>query len=106
MIDHAPALALLFSTLPEHLSAAGHLPVLALQRSYGFWGPIISTLKGIGIAASGVGLMVSILIKGSAATNGDRHALAARVAQNVFAGLFLILLGWTIYDGIVAWTGI
>ena len=79
---------------------------LALQGDYGFWGPIIDTLKGIGIAASGVGLVLAILIKGAAATNGDRHALAARVAQNVFAGLFLILLGWTIYDGIVSWTGI
>ena len=91
MIDHAPPV---FATL------------LALQGEYGFWSPIVSTLKGIGIAASGVGLIVAILIKGAAATNGDRHALAARVAQNVFAGLFLILLGWAIYDGIVAWTGI
>lgn len=79
------------------------LTLLALQ-DYGFWSPVISALKGIGMAASGVGLIVAILIKGSAATNGDRHALAARVAQNVFAGLFLIMLGWVIYDRIVAWT--
>ena len=80
------------------------LTLLALQADYGFWSPVISALKGIGIAASGVGLIVAILIKGAAATNGDRHALAARVAQSAFAGLFLILLGWTIYDRIVAWT--
>lgn len=80
------------------------ITLLALQSDYGFWSPVISALKGIGVAASGVGLVVAILIKGSAATNGDRHALAARVAQNVFAGLFLIMLGWVIYDRIVAWT--
>ncbi len=83
----------------------GVLALLALQGDYGFWGPIIGALKAVGVAASGVGLVVAVLIQGAAATNGDRHALAARVAQNVFAGLFLILLGWAIYDGIVAWTG-
>jgi hypothetical protein len=80
------------------------LTLLALQSDYGFWSPVISALKAIGMAAAGVGLIVAILIKGSAATNGDRHALAARVVQNVFAGLFLIMLGWFIYDRIVAWT--
>jgi hypothetical protein len=80
------------------------LTLLALQSDYGFWSPVVSALKAIGMAAAGVGLVVAILIKGSAATNGERHALAARVAQNVFAGLFLIMLGWFIYDRIVAWT--
>jgi hypothetical protein len=78
--------------------------LLAQAGDYGFWGPIIATLRGIGLAAAGVGLMVSILVKGAAATNGDRHALAARVAEGVFAGLFLIMLGWFIYDRIVEWT--
>jgi hypothetical protein len=86
----------------EH--ALPHVLALFLAQDYGFWSPIITALKAIGMAASGVGLMVAILIKGSAATNGDRHALAARVAQNVFAGLFLIMLGWFVYDRIVAWT--
>ena len=80
------------------------LTLLALQSDYGFWSPVISALQGIGMAASGVGLTVAILMKGAAATNSDRHAQAARVAQNVFAGLFLIMLGWVIYDRIVAWT--
>ena len=80
------------------------LTLLALQSDYGFWSPVVGALKAIGTAAAGVGLIVAILIKGSAATNGERHALAARVAQNVFAGLFLIMLGWFIYDRIVAWT--
>lgn len=80
------------------------LTLLALQADYGFWSPVISALKGIGIAASGVGLIVAVLIKAAAAANGDRHALAARVAEGAFAGLFLILLGWAIYDRIVAWT--
>ena len=77
-------------------------PYLA-QGNYGFWGPIISTLRGIGVAVSGVGLMIALLVKGAAATNGDRHALAARVAEGVFAGLFIVLLGWFIYDKMVAW---
>jgi hypothetical protein len=77
---------------------------LAQAGDYGFWGPIIATLRGVGLAAAGVGLVVSILIKGAAATNGDRHAFAARVAEGIFAGLFLIMLGWFIYDRIVEWT--
>lgn len=76
----------------------------ALAQNYGFWAPVINALRAIGMGAAGVGLIVAILIKGSAATNADRHALAAQVAERVFAGLFLILLGWFIYDKIVAWT--
>ncbi len=102
MIDHTLTIALIPATL-EHVAPASVLALLALQ-DYGFWSPVINALKGIGMAASGVGLIVAILIKGSAATNGDRHALAAKVAQNVFVGLFLIMLGWVIYDRIVAWT--
>ena len=80
------------------------LTFLALQGDYGFWSPVIGALKAIGIAASGVGLILAILIKAAAAANDDRHALAARVAERAFAGLFLIMLGWFIYDRIVAWT--
>ena len=81
--------------------------VLALtqQGGYGFWGPLISTLQGIGLAASGVGLVVAILIKGAAGHNSERHGLAAAVAERVFAGLFVILLGTIIYGRIVEWTG-
>ncbi|MGB3635933.1 MAG: hypothetical protein WA982_17990 [Rubrobacteraceae bacterium] len=82
---------------------AGFFPALA-QADYGFFGPMISALRAIGMGAAGVGLMIAILIKGSAATNADRHAMAAQVAERVFGGLFLILLGWFIYDKIVAWT--
>lgn len=78
-------------------------PFLA-QADYGFFGPVIEALRAIGLAASGVGLMIAILIKGAAATNADRHALAAQVAERVFGGLFLILLGWFIYEKLVAWT--
>jgi uncharacterized membrane protein len=77
--------------------------LLALQ-DYGFWSPLVSLLRGIGMAAGGVGLVCAILVKGAAATNSDRHALAARMAEAVFAGLFLVSLGWFIYDRIVAWT--
>jgi hypothetical protein len=78
---------------------------LAQEGGYGFWGPLISTLQGIGLAASGVGLVVAILIKGAAGSNAERHGLAAEVAQRVFAGLFVILLGTIIYGRIVEWTG-
>jgi hypothetical protein len=86
--------------------SAALAPAMALLQSgdYGFWAPIISTLRGIGVALSGVGLMVAILIKGAAGVNGDRHAFAARVAEGVFAGLFIVLLGWFIYDRMVEWT--
>lgn len=80
------------------------LMLIAQAGDYGFWSSIISILRGVGVAISGVGLMVAILIKGAAATNGDRHALAARVAEGVFAGLFIVLLGWFIYDRMVEWT--
>jgi len=87
------------------LQAMPAVPALAQGSEYGFWGPLISTLQGVGLAASGVGLVVAILIKGSAGHNSERHALAATVAERVFAGLFVILLGTIIYGRIVEWTG-
>lgn len=93
----APIMAALMEPIP---------PVLLLQAGsrYGFWDPIISILQGVGLAASGVGLVVAILIKGIAGVNSERHALAFAIAERAFAGLFLVLLGWFIYDRIVAWT--
>lgn len=104
-IDDATLFHVFYSPLPALLPAAVGLvgPFLA-QADYGLFSAVISALRAIGMAAAGVGLMVAILIKGSAATNSDRHVLAAQVAERVFAGLFLILLGWFIYDKIVAWT--
>ena len=78
--------------------------IVVQAGDYGFWSSMISTLRGIGLAVSGVGLMVSILLKGAAGTNRDRHALAARVAEGVFAGMFIVLLGWFIYERMVEWT--
>jgi hypothetical protein len=95
---------LLAAALPEHAAPLRTLAFLAQQGGYGFWSPIIDTLKAVGLAASGAGLTVAILMKGVAATNGDRHALAAKVAEGVFAGLFLCLLGWFLYDRMVEWT--
>ncbi|MDX5895180.1 hypothetical protein [Rubrobacter radiotolerans] len=71
---------------------------------YGFWEPVINILQGVGLAAAGIGLVVAILIKGAAGTNSDRHALAAGIAERAFGGMFLILLGWFIYERIVEWT--
>lgn len=93
---HELVAAFLQSPLPALLAAQAD--------DYGFWGPIISTLRGIGLAASGVGLVVSILIKGAAGTNSDRHALASSAAQRVFAGMFIVLLGSVLYEKIVEWT--
>ena len=84
-------------------------PVLLVVQEagdYGFWGPIISTLRDIGMVASGVGLVIAILIKGAAGTNSGRHALASSVAQRVFAGMFIVLLGTVIYQKIVEWTSL
>lgn len=93
----------LYLQIPAFLSVGLVGPMLA-QADYGFFGPVIEALRAIGMAASGIGLMIAILIKGAAATNADRHALAAQVAERVFGGMFLILLGWFIYEKIVAWT--
>lgn len=79
--------------------------VVVLAQEYGFWGPLISTLQAVGLAASGVGLVVAVLIKGAAGGNAERHGLAATVAERVFAGLFVILLGTIVYGRIVEWTG-
>ena len=103
MIHHLPTF-LLAAALLEHAAPLQTLAFLAQQGGYGFWSPIIGALRAVGLAASGVGLMVAILIKGVAAANGDRHALAAKVAEGVFAGLFLCLLGWFLYDRMVEWT--
>lgn len=102
-------------TLPLMLSIHGAVhylveslaqPMLLLLQpgGYGFWSSIISALRGIGVAAAGVGLMVAILVKGAAANNSDRHATAARITEGVFAGLFVVLLGWFVYDLMVRWT--
>ena len=93
------------SSIVALLRAVPALSALAQGGEYGFWGPLISTLQGIGLAVSGVGLVVAILIKGVAGQNSERHGLAATVAERVFAGLFVILLGTIIYGRIVEWTG-
>jgi hypothetical protein len=85
--------------------AMSAVSALAQGGEYGFWAPLISALQGIGLAASGVGLVVAILIKGAAGQNSERHGLAATLAERVFAGLFVILLGTIIYGRIVEWTG-
>lgn len=103
MIHHELPAILLAATLLEHAAPPRTLALLLLQ-DYGFWSPIISTLRSVGVAASGVGLVVAILIKGAAAANGDRHALAAKVAEGAFAGLFIVLLGWFLYERMVEWT--
>lgn len=78
--------------------------LLQAGSDYGFWQPIIDILQSVGLAAAGVGLVLAILIKGAAGVNAERHSLAASLAERMFAGLFLILLGWFIYDRIVEWT--
>jgi len=85
----------------------GLIAAVAVAQSdgYGFWGPLIATLQGIGLAASGVGLAIALLVKGAAGTNSERHGLAAEIAGRVFAGLFIILLGTVIYGKFVEWTG-
>lgn len=102
----ATLLYALYLQTPTFLSAGlvGVVGPMLAQADYGLFSTVIAALRAIGLGAAGVGLMIAILIKGSAATNSDRHVLAAQVAERVFAGMFLVLLGWFIYDKIVAWT--
>lgn len=93
------------SSITAFVQALSAVLTLAQAGEYGFWEPLISTLQGIGLAASGVGFVVAILVKGVAGTNAERHGLAAELAQRVFAGLFVILLGTIIYGKFVEWTG-
>lgn len=105
-ISDATLFHALYLQVPAFVAAGfmGSFGPFLAQADYGLFSTVVSALRAIGMGAAGVGLTIAMLIKGSAATNADRHALAAQVAERVFAGMFLILLGWFIYDKIVAWT--
>lgn len=88
----------IFALLSEHWA-------LALQGGgYGPWATIIAVLRGLLIAAGGLGLVVGMAVKGAAAGNADRQELGNRLMEGAIVGLFVGLLGETIYDLIVGWT--
>jgi hypothetical protein len=81
------------------------LPLVALQvGEYGPWGTIIDILRGLLIAAGGLGFVLGMAVKGAAAGNADRQELGNRLMEGAIVGLFVGLLGEAIYNLIVGWT--
>ena len=81
------------------------LPIVALQvGGYGPWGTVIDVLRGLLIAAGGLGFVVGMAVKGAAAGNADRQELGNRLMEGAIVGLFVGLLGEAIYNLIVGWT--
>jgi hypothetical protein len=81
------------------------MPLVALQvGGYGPWGTIIDTLRGLLIAAGGLGFVLGMAVKGAAAGNADRQELGNRLMEGAIVGLFVGLLGEAIYNLIVGWT--
>jgi hypothetical protein len=81
------------------------MPIVALQvGGYGPWGTVIDVLRGLLIAAGGLGFVVGMAVKGAAAGNADRQELGNRLMEGAIVGLFVGLLGEAIYNLIVGWT--
>jgi hypothetical protein len=81
------------------------LPIVALQvGGYGPWGTVIDVLRGLLIAAGGLGFVLGMAVKGAAAGNADRQELGNRLMEGAIVGLFVGLLGEAIYNLIVGWT--
>ena len=81
------------------------IPIGVLQfGGYGPWGTVIDVLRGLLIAAGGLGLVLGMAVKGAAAGNADRQELGNRLMEGAIAGLFVGLLGEAIYNLIVGWT--
>jgi hypothetical protein len=81
------------------------LPMAILQaEGYGPWGTVIDVLRGLLIAAGGLGLVLGMAVKGAAAGNADRQELGNRLMEGAIVGLFVGLLGEAIYNLIVGWT--
>ena len=81
------------------------LPMVILQAEvYGPWGTVIDVLRGLLIAAGGLGFVLGMAVKGAAAGNADRQELGNRLMEGAIVGLFVGLLGEAIYNLIVGWT--
>ena len=81
------------------------LPMAILQaEGYGPWGTVIDVLRGLLIAAGGLGFVLGMAVKGAAAGNADRQELGNRLMEGAIVGLFVGLLGEAIYNLIVGWT--
>jgi hypothetical protein len=81
------------------------MPIVALQTGeYGPWGTIIDILRGLLIAAGGLGFVLGMAVKGAAAGNAERQELGNRLMEGAIVGLFAGLLGEAIYNLIVGWT--
>ena len=81
------------------------MPMAILQAGgYGPWGTVIDVLRGLLIAAGGLGFVLGMAVKGAAAGNADRQELGNRLMEGAIVGLFVGLLGEAIYNLIVGWT--
>jgi hypothetical protein len=81
------------------------IPMVALQAGgYGPWGTIIDILRGLLIAAGGLGFVLGMAVKGAAAGNADRQELGNRLMEGAIVGLFVGLLGEAVYNLILGWT--
>ena len=74
------------------------------ERVDGPWGTVIDILRGLLIAAGGLGFVLGMAVKGAAAGNADRQELGNRLMEGAIVGLFVGLLGEAIYNLIVGWT--
>jgi hypothetical protein len=91
----------IFSALADH----GPTMLAALQAGgYGPWATVIDILRGLLIAAGGLGFVVGMAVKGAAAGNTDRQELGNRLIEGAIVGLFVGLLGEAIYNLVVGWT--
>ena len=81
------------------------LLVVALQAGgYGPWGTVIDVLRGLVIAAGGLGFVLGMAVKGAGARNAERQEIGKRPMEGAIVGLFVGLLGEAIYNLIVGWT--
>jgi hypothetical protein len=81
------------------------IPIGVLQvGGYGPWGTVIDILRGLLIAAGGLGLVLGMAVKGAAAGSADRQELGNHLMEGAIVGLFVGLLGEAIYNLIVGWT--
>lgn len=80
--------------------------VAALQEAnqWGFWAPLVAVLRGLIIAAGGVGVILGLAIKATAGPREDGQTLGNRVLEGALVGLLVGLLSQPFYDLIVAWT--
>lgn len=80
------------------------LMLLQSSGEYGAWATIIAILRGLVVAAGGVGFTAGLAVKAVAGGNTDRQELGNRLMGGALVGLFLGLSAEPIYRIIVELT--